>query len=188
MLKSGEVDDEKFPIGVSPEFSIKSFTVMSPVRPKDGSSAENGKLREAIKGDPVRYEVKKKESERYHARKAAGKIDGVAQMSEREERLKKLLHHLHVSNYFKTYLTKLKIRILHRVLPSNPLQVGSQISGRKTFVFPERDDIAYIDVSDIQIALGCPDFNEKTNEDVFSDSLDYSNLYEDPIIIIAFIS
>nr|CAH7736447.1 unnamed protein product [Callosobruchus chinensis] len=50
-------------------------------------------------------------------------------------------------------------------------------TGRKTFVFPERDDIADVDLSDIQIRLGCPDFNDKTNEYVFSDNLDYPNLY-----------
>nr|CAI5844105.1 unnamed protein product [Callosobruchus analis] len=50
-------------------------------------------------------------------------------------------------------------------------------TGRKTFVYPERDDIADVDLSDIQIGLGCPDFNDKTNEYVFSDNLDYPNLY-----------
>ncbi|CAH1993630.1 unnamed protein product [Acanthoscelides obtectus] len=54
---------------------------------------------------------------------------------------------------------------------------GRKISGWKTFVFPERCDIADIDVSDIQIALGCPDLNEKTNEYASSDSLYYPNLY-----------
>nr|CAI5859503.1 unnamed protein product [Callosobruchus analis] len=41
----------------------------------------------------------------------------------------------------------------------------------------EREDIADVDLSDIQIGLGCPDFNDKTNEYVFSDNLDYPNLY-----------
>nr|CAI5819089.1 unnamed protein product [Callosobruchus analis] len=50
-------------------------------------------------------------------------------------------------------------------------------TGRKTFVYPERDDIADVDLSDIQIGLQCPDFNDKTNEYVFSDNLDYPNLY-----------
>nr|CAI5864169.1 unnamed protein product [Callosobruchus analis] len=49
-------------------------------------------------------------------------------------------------------------------------------TGRKTFVYPERDDIADVDLSDIQIGLECPDFNDKANEYVFSDNLDYPNL------------
>ncbi|CAH1993737.1 unnamed protein product [Acanthoscelides obtectus] len=71
------------------------FTAMAPVKPKvksaDGKRKivreSMRKLREAIKSDPVRYEeAKKKERERYHARKAAGKIKGIADMSEREKR------------------------------------------------------------------------------------------------------
>lgn len=45
------------------------------------------RLRENIKSDPVRYEeAKRKERERYHARKASGKIKAVSDMSEREKR------------------------------------------------------------------------------------------------------
>lgn len=46
------------------------------------------KLRENIKNDPVKHEeAKKKERERYHSRKAAGKIKCIVDMSEREKRL-----------------------------------------------------------------------------------------------------
>lgn len=44
-------------------------------------------LRENIKNDPVLYEEsKRKERERYYARKQAGKIKSVQEMSSREQR------------------------------------------------------------------------------------------------------
>jgi hypothetical protein len=46
------------------------------------------KLREAIKNDPQKHEEqKKKERERYHARKKAGKIKSVKEMSKRSQRI-----------------------------------------------------------------------------------------------------
>jgi hypothetical protein len=46
------------------------------------------KLREAIKNDPQKHEEqKKKERERYQARKKAGKIKSVKEMSKRSQRI-----------------------------------------------------------------------------------------------------
>lgn len=45
------------------------------------------RLREQIKSDPIKYEEsKKKERERYHGRKAAGKIKSIKDMNTREQR------------------------------------------------------------------------------------------------------
>ncbi len=45
------------------------------------------RLRDEIKNDPVRYEeAKRKEREKYHARKKAGKIKSINKMTPQEQR------------------------------------------------------------------------------------------------------
>lgn len=49
--------------------------------------------------------------------------------------------------------------------------------GSKTFTFPEKEDFSVIYEPDVQRILNCPDFNEKKEEYVFSDVIDFPNLF-----------
>lgn len=47
----------------------------------------------------------------------------------------------------------------------------------KTFAFPERDDLSVIDEPDVQMILKCPKYNENNKEFIFSDNLNFPNLF-----------